>query len=185
MGCNSIDNIGNSMKPLCNANLEVLQQLKELVLRCEDIYLKDPASPHAGIGQHVRHVLDHYRAFKAGTESGTVDYNLRQRQCAEETSHVEAKQSIDVMMNWLADLNLDNQALDVISEISLVRSQSERLSSNTERELLYLINHSIHHMAYASLLAKTAGVELPRHIGLAPGTATYERSIGKKEAHCA
>ena len=55
--------------------------------------------------------------------------------------------------------------------------QSEKMTSNIGRELLYLINHSIHHMAYATLLARTHGIELPAGIGLAPGTASYERTL--------
>ena len=83
------------MKPLCNANIEVLNQLKELVQLSADIYVKKPNSKHAGIGEHVRHVLDHYRALKIGYENRQIDYNLRTRNCVEESQPFLALTNID------------------------------------------------------------------------------------------
>jgi uncharacterized damage-inducible protein DinB len=168
------------MKLLSNANVEVLNQLKELISLCESIYVKSPDSQHAGIGQHVRHVLDHYRAFKLGVDDKCVDYNLRTRNSHEETDSLVAQHNIDELIIWLQSYSGDYLELTVISEISLREAKTESMNSNTERELLYLINHSIHHMAYASLLASSKGIELPRHIGLAPGTASYERELIKE-----
>lgn len=165
------------MKPLCNANIEVLQQLKKLVELSESIYLKAEDSDHAGIGQHVRHVLDHYRAFKNGVFQNCVDYNLRTRNSTEETNPAAAHEQIDMLIAWLANSDFEQRTINVISEISLVAKTSESMISNPQRELLYLINHSIHHMAYASLLAQARGIKIPRDIGLAPGTATYERDL--------
>lgn len=163
------------MKPLCNANIEVLNQLKELVQLSTDIYVKKPNSKHAGIGEHVRHVLDHYRALRNGLPTRKVDYNLRTRNSLEESQPHVAQKKIDELINWLANLDYDDSDITVVSEISLRENQSQTLQSNTEREMLYLINHSIHHMAYASLLASVNGINLPAYIGLAPGTATYQR----------
>jgi uncharacterized damage-inducible protein DinB len=164
------------MKHLCNANIEVLKQLKQLIHYCESIYKKDPNSQHAGIGQHVRHVLDHYRAFTNGIDHRCVDYNFRTRDSAEEQDACFAESNIDTLIQWLEAFNVPSEEISVISEISLLEQQSEVLTSNAERELLYLINHSIHHMAYASLLANAKGVFVPREIGLAPGTASFERN---------
>lgn len=163
------------MKALCNANIDILNQLESLVSHTREIYVKKPGSRHAGIGQHVRHVLDHYRTFATGVQTGVVDYNLRQRQNPEETEPDSALATIERLKSFFDSDSVEDKTLTVVSEINLQVEQSTTLESTTERELLYLINHSIHHMAYASLLANTQGIALPRHIGLAPGTATYER----------
>ena len=161
------------MKPLCNANIEVLMQLKELVNCCANIYVSTATQP--GIGDHVRHVLDHYRALRNGLPNGQIDYNFRTRNSPEQSNTNVALDNIDELIQWLGQLNYTQDNIQVISEISLQACQSEQMNSNVERELLYLINHSIHHMAYASLLAKMSKVPVPHYIGLAPGTATYER----------
>jgi uncharacterized damage-inducible protein DinB len=164
------------MKSLCNANIVVLDQLSELIDRCQNIYLKQEGSAHAGIGQHVRHVLDHYKAFQSGLSLLCVDYNQRHRNGLEETRPEVALSQVSNLKQWLRELDITNQNVDVISEINVRVTESQAMQSNIERELLYLINHSIHHMAYASLLASQLGTSLPHHIGLAPGTATYERA---------
>ncbi|WP_196157478.1 DinB family protein [Reinekea sp. G2M2-21] len=169
------------MKELCNANIEVLNQLKDLIACCANVYIKPTDSAHAGIGDHVRHVLDHYRALRNGLVNGQVDYNFRTRNSPEQTDSKQALDNIQELKNWLAQLESVDHRIQVISEINLHRCQSQQMPSTIERELLYLINHSIHHMAYASLLASTRGVCVPHHIGLAPGTATYERQQRDRE----
>ena len=164
------------MTALNRANIEVLVQLKELVTCCQSIYCRTHSSSVAAIGEHVRHVLDHYRAFQAGMLSDCIDYNYRTRNSIEETDPLIALKHIDALIEWLASGVLMPANIQVISEINLQYSQSETMLSTSTRELLYLVNHSIHHMAYAALLAKTNGLTVPAHIGLAPGTASYLRS---------
>ncbi|WP_320821956.1 DinB family protein [Reinekea sp.] len=164
------------MTALNRANIEVLAQLKQLVTCCQSIYSRSTGSSVAGIGEHVRHVLDHYRAFKAGMLSDCIDYNYRTRNGAEETDPLIALQHIDALIEWLAGNALMPAHIEVISEINLQHSESESMISTPARELLYLINHSIHHMAYAALLAKTKGTTVPAHIGWAPSTASHQRS---------
>jgi ABC-type transport system involved in Fe-S cluster assembly fused permease/ATPase subunit len=110
-----------------------------------------------------------------------IDYNIRSRNSLEETDREAAIEQIDRLSNWFLETEFNNQTVDVISEIQIFQTCSRTFCSTTEREFLYLINHSIHHMAYAALLGKLQGLTIPHHIGLAPSTATYERNIeGKK-----
>jgi len=171
------------MTALNRANIEVLGQLKELLTCCRSLYCRTPGSSVAGIGEHVRHVLDHYRAFQAGMLSDCVDYNYRTRNSIEETDPLIASQHIDGLVDWLAGNELMPATIQVISEINLLHSHSEKMISTPARELLYLINHSIHHMAYAALLAKTNDIAVPAHIGLAPSTVSYQRSTQEEHSY--
>ncbi|MEJ2044347.1 MAG: DinB family protein [Reinekea sp.] len=165
------------MNPLCTANIEVLDQLKELIELTSNCYLPKPGSPHAGIGQHARHILDHYRALKKGLPDSVIDYNLRSRNSPEERSPTEGISQVNELTDWLHSIELNTkQSIEIISEISVQQTEILSMGSTVERELLYLINHSIHHMALASVLATSMGVAVPRYIGLAPGTASYERT---------
>lgn len=171
------------MSPLCNANIEVLRQLEELVDCCEHIYVQPPSNAVAGIGKHVRHVLDHYRALLNGLNDAHVDYNQRSRNSDEEHCTLTAKQQIQHIIDGLKTVSQMDQQITVISEISLTGQASEQMNSYVNRELLYLINHSIHHMAYATLVARSQGVELPKHIGLAPSTASHERTQAQEAVY--
>ena len=59
------------------------------------------------------------------------------------------------------------------------------IPSNYARELLYLINHAIHHVAIIKLILEHNGVSVPSYIGLAPGTASYLRVLDQCVQVCA
>lgn len=171
------------MKPLCNANLEVLDQLTLLVRHTLNVYTETSDDLHASIGQHVRHILDHYHAVKTGVACGCINYNLRNRNSPVEHCPQTALSMIGELQSWLGSCDFADEAIPVISEICLNRTESEQLPSNIQRELLYLINHSIHHMAYSALLAKQMNIPIPKNIGMAPGTLTYMRTHQEEATH--
>jgi len=67
-------------------------------------------------------------------------------------------------------------ALRVRSEICCDQEISLEFESNLARELLYLINHTIHHAAYMKLIAEKNGVDIEDTVGLAPSTSTFLRN---------
>jgi len=50
------------------------------------------------------------------------------------------------------------------------------LDTDLERELLYTLNHTVHHMAYVALLLQSNGEEVNATIGVAPATASHRRT---------
>ena len=134
----------------------------------------------ANAGKHVRHVLDHFLAFLPAIESGVLDYNMRNRDSLVESDWKAAKIQLDDVVQALETLPIDERYLKIISEIDVTNTKSDSFSSNTSRELLYLINHTMPHAAYIKLLAKNCDIDLPEYIGLAPSTASHMREIGHK-----
>lgn len=140
------------------------------------------AKSHAGV--HVRHVIDHVQAFLTGLQTGEIDYNVRHRNSPGETDpDFAAAQLLAIMSECeaLENFSKDRPAstapdeLLITSEIDCLTTHTEKFRSNVAREVLYLINHTIHHAAYIRLLLKGCGIELPSHIGIAPCTATFQR----------
>lgn len=169
--------------PLRNATLEVVQQAEQLISLSKVVYSKPTTVAMSPIGTHMRHIIDHLWAFQEGLQTGCVDYNLRHRDTVLESDSDLAIKAVSRFSEWLNTINLDNKPLTVISEISVSHCESTLMKSNLNRELAYLISHTLHHMAYAKLLAKLHGIEVPDHIGIAPATATYLR--GQKVSACA
>ncbi len=128
---------------------------------------------------HVRHVIDHVQAFLTGLQTGEIDYNVRHRNSPGETDpDFAAAQLLAIMSECEALENLNcapPEELLVTSEIDCLTTHTEKFRSNVAREVLYLINHTIHHAAYIRLLLKGCGIELASHIGIAPCTATFQR----------
>ncbi len=180
MALNTSNHNGSTEKMLHKSLLDSLIQF-------EDILTKTNALPadkaHAfycksNAGKHVRHVLDHILAFIPCVESGVLDYNLRNRESAVETDWHAAQEQLSTILEKLESLNFDNKNIEVISEIGVCTTTNTSFRSNIAREVLYLINHTIHHAAYIRLLGQGCGVTLGDHIGIAPATATYIRKAG-------
>lgn len=164
------------MSRLHDVTIEALDQVRSLIDSVEGTSgASENLYATSGIGVHVRHVADHFRAFKAGVTSGTVDYNVRRRECVLERRSDFGLLEIESLITWLQTAAFNDAPVTVVSEISCLHTESVQFRSNTNRELLYLINHTIHHVAYAALLARQHGVTPGLGIGFAPATASYLR----------
>ena len=166
---------------LHNAIVEALQQVRELIDVAHHRYNHVTDLAMSPIGKHIRHIVDHLWAFQEGMTTGQVDYNLRHRDTALETDPQLATNAIEDFCRWLAAQSESCCDLTVISEFSVSQNESITTPSNSHRELVYLINHTLHHIAYAAVLAKSLDIDPPSHLGLAPATASFMRS----QAACA
>lgn len=168
------------MRELIQANIEVLEQFRQLLETVgRQGYAEAPALVDYGVGRHLRHVLDHYHALRAGLESGAVDYDLRDRNSAIESDFDLACETVRDWQRWLQACNVAERSLKVKSEISLTETRHTVVDSTLQRELCYVAAHSTHHLAYASLIARMLGAEIDTTVGLAPATASNVRSVGR------
>ena len=74
---------------------DVLQQGLMLLMEVDEITYKTLAdAPHsASIGQHYRHVLDHFICLADGIASGVIDYDARSRNRDLETNRNAARET--------------------------------------------------------------------------------------------
>lgn len=164
------------MSRLRNATIEALDQIRSLIVAVDDASeSSENLYATSGIGPHVRHVVDHFRALEEGIKSGTVNYNMRRRESALERQSGLALLEIESLLNWLRELAVTETSILVESEISCLHTENAQFQSNTNRELLYLINHTIHHAAYAALIVRQHGVVVDAGVGYAPATASHLR----------
>ncbi|WP_406609804.1 DinB family protein [Agarivorans sp. JK6] len=169
------------MKQLRDATVEALQQVQQLVEASDGALYNQPSvHSESGIGRHVRHILDHFLALQHGLDKGSIDYNSRHRDSDIENDPSLALQLIDQLCNWFLhpQSSIDERPIKVESEISLKQQQSMQFDSSLSRELCYLINHTVHHVAYAKLVAKELGLSIDNNMGIAPSTASYLRQQG-------
>ena len=154
---------------------ESLQQVRELIGLSVSQFDQRPQGAQASIGQHIRHIVDHFWALQEGLITGVVDYNLRHRNSALEKSGDVALDAVEKIQQWIHSLNKENKSLKVQTEVSVSHAETIEVQSNFERELIYVLNHTLHHIAYACLLAKSLKINVPEYLGVAPATATFQR----------
>lgn len=167
--------------PLRNATLETLEQVLEIIAVVDADYTTMADVSPSPIGRHVRHIVDHLLAFREGAMSGCIDYNVRRRDSAFESDSNFAADTVKGFMAWLRSASLEEREVTVISEISVSHSETVNITSTINRELAYQINHTLHHIAYIRVLARAIGLDVPEHLGVAPATASYLRSLEKSQ----
>jgi DinB superfamily len=157
------------------ALVRLLDELREVVERIPDgVFTRVPAGrPSGSPGAHVRHCLDHVAAFLDGASAGRVSYDHRRRGTAVETSRAAALAHIATMTTEVLDLDPRLLARPVFLEVRLdARGTTTVVQSTVARELVFVINHTIHHNATMGLLLCEIGANLPYRFGVAPSTPT-------------
>ena len=170
------------MHTVVTANIDALKQVTELIDRASGgKYQQQPPCGNSPIGRHIRHILDHFDALINGLAGGTVDYDQRNRDCALETDAKLAKAHTKSIMDWLSQNAKIDQKLTIKTEVSTVLQQPETVASSLKRELVYLMNHTLHHSAHAALLLRTLGEQIDENIGVAPATQNYNSKHNLKQ----
>lgn len=126
------------------------------------------------IGPQMRHCLDHFRCLLTGLETGTIDYDDRERDALLENDSdlfLAALYEITAEMAGLAGFST-KQPVEVI-QIAAPNSSPVPVGSTLERELLFLSSHTIHHLALAIEIAAGRGVSVPADLGVAFSTAAF------------
>jgi len=128
----------------------------------------------SGVGEHMRHIIEHYQLFLEGFTSGLVDYDARKRDTRISESRLVA---IDVMERIVDDLDAmgaPDAALEIKMAASHTPENDSPLSDSTiKRELQYLQAHTIHHYALIALILRIQGVEPTPDFGVAPSTLQH------------
>lgn len=157
----------------------VLRQLAGLVERLTDDQYTQPPEPLASspIGSHVRHNLDHVAALLAGLRTGRLDYDDRDRTSAVGRSRVAALDAIDRLEDALFTFPWET-APDGLALTALVSPDRPPVRTRTtvERELAFVVSHTVHHNALIAVLARLVGAEPPADFGYAPSTLAHLRS---------
>lgn len=159
-----------------NAAKENLYQLRDLLTNIsKDDYTQKPeVLSGASIGQHMRHILEFYLLLIAGSFSGIVSYDKRERDIAIEKDPKFALKTIDSLMSGINTLEEDLQ-VKFEADYSVSGASQNTIISTVSRELAYCIEHSIHHQALikAGLIALKLNHIIDANFGVAYSTIRF------------
>jgi uncharacterized damage-inducible protein DinB len=150
-----------------------LNELAALIDRTPDLdYVAKPRGGVSGsIGAHVRHCLDHVNAVLDPTADGVVSYDHRRRQTAIEEHRVVAAAALRASAERLEGLAAATPDAPLTLEAQVDRDgRCVLVRSSMARELVFVLQHTIHHQALVALLLAERGVPVPRTFGYAPST---------------
>ena len=164
---------------LISTSLHILDQLAVAVGdMTQDQYADSLEEGASSVGAHARHVIEFYQALFSilhANDKAELCYDQRPRNLLLETSKDAALQEISKIKVHLSAVPTDN--LD-INLRSIVDPDAPMLSIRTtlQRELFYLLDHTVHHMALIKMIAANHGFMCDQNFGLAQSTKAYENS---------
>jgi hypothetical protein len=144
--------------------IQLLDQLSDL-----DFTYCHTELSNATIGEHTRHIIELYQVLIKNYSNGLINYDKRERNLAIQTSIVEAKKAID---NILSNINQPNK--DLLLEQGAIQPLFT-ISTNYFRELLYNLEHSIHHQALIKVaILKNPKINISQDFGVAKSTIEFK-----------
>ncbi|MDA0683594.1 MAG: hypothetical protein O3A57_04130 [Bacteroidetes bacterium] len=161
---------------LVDSNRDFLRQAQRLILSITDeSYVHSDGTIHqSGVGAHLRHVIEHYQRFLIGTRDGEVNYDARQRDMRIATDRNFACSVMEQVVEGLVDLGSEDAEVSVrmASSGDSMRT-SDATQSSINRELQYLVAHTVHHYALIGFILRLQGIVPPEDFGIAPSTLQH------------
>jgi hypothetical protein len=166
------------MQQLVQATKNLFTQIESALqlISSRQYAYKNQLMSNATIGQHVRHIIELYQEMLTGYLNGEVNYEKRQRNFLIETDIVFAAAQMNTIISMLErqDKNLS------LSSGYEAEDENVFIATTYSRELLYNIEHTIHHMALIRIAFKSAfDMELNNEFGVAPSTLKYRKTCAQ------
>lgn len=165
---------------LIGDNVLLLQHGIELLGRLDDgEYTAVDPGTKSGLGGHFRHILDHYGCFLSGAPRGAIDYEGRTRDPRVETIRAEAVRKAGEIIAGLETWEGRNLTVPARVRLDGFTAEGEDAwsLSSLERELQFLVSHTVHHFALIGYILKLRGMKLDEDFGVAPSTLRYRQRL--------
>ncbi len=160
-------------------NRRLIQQLIDLIGQFDQAQFTRPlkAFNGASVGQHTRHIYDFYQCFLDGIARHNIDYAERERNLHIEQDPVYAVSVFTEINGKIGTLK--SGKIDVLSDFSPEHdSERVRVGSSIDRELMFLHDHAVHHLAIIKIGLRLAfpGLIFENDLGVAPSTIRHRQT---------
>jgi uncharacterized damage-inducible protein DinB len=159
--------------------INILDQLADLVsgIKEHDFTKPSEALSHSTIGQHLRHTLEFFICFEQGFQTGVINYDKRAHDKLIESDKFIAHAMISRIRDFIKTLNED-KALKLEVCYDLNKEEFIEIDTTITRELVYNIEHAVHHMAIMKIGIREVSpyIALPKDFGIAASTIRYKEA---------
>ncbi len=162
-----------------SSSSDIFRQLNGLLRQLSNSEYAQPLVVLSGntIGKHVRHILEFFDILVTGAQAGAVNYDMRRRDLCLETDIGEALHRMSLLDRAIFHMDLYHP-LTLEGDLSADGGNPIVIPSTFARELLYNIEHAIHHMALIQVAVQDSfcHIALPPHFGVAYSTVQHQLS---------
>jgi len=149
-----------------------LNELNHLLQQLSEKEYSNPCFElsNATIGEHTRHIIEMFQCLENQYENGIVNYDLRERNFLIQTN---PKYALQVIRQIQERLGRPNKKIELQQ---IIEGEEIRIESNYFRELLYNLEHCIHHQALIKVaVLKQETLIIDENFGVAPSTLAYRK----------
>ena|ERR1041385_3125878 len=130
---------------------------------------------NASIGQHTRHIVEFFQALNNNYNLGVINYDKRQRNRLLETNRDLAQVELTEIQS---NISRQDKEVLLVGSYSPERPEETTVRSSYHRELVYNLEHTIHHMAIIRIgVQETTKLNVPPDFGVSSVTVQYRKSI--------
>ena len=155
---------------MISTSFQTIEQFKTVLLELPDHCYTKPCDSLSGatIGEHTRHIIELYQCLLNGYNHAEVSYDRRKRDKRIEQDVYHAVEQLQHIQESLGQPNKD------IKVIYNLAGNDTSLDSNFFREVMYNLEHTIHHLALIKVaIIQFTDIELPDSFGVAPSTMQF------------
>lgn len=158
----------------------ILSQLTDMVNQLTEQDFSKPVNSlgNSSLGQHLRHTLEFFICLEKGFEYGIINYDKRAHDKLIETDKVIALSVISKISEFVNRQQTD-KSLKLEAGYDLDKEDFITIDTNYLRELVYNIEHAVHHMAIMKIGIREAApyVKLSADFGIAASTIRYQEAV--------
>jgi hypothetical protein len=159
--------------------LHILDQLGDLVvsIREQDFSKPSDTLSKSTLGQHLRHTLEFFICMEEGFHSGVINYDKRGHDKSLESDKIIALATIGRIRSFIETLDSD-RSVKLEVGYDLQKDTFITIETNVTRELVYNIEHAVHHMAIMKIGLREIApyVTIPFDFGVAASTVRYKQT---------
>ena len=151
---------------------KTLNELSDLLsqLSNSDYSLPCRELSNSSIGQHSRHIIELFQCLESQYDNGIVNYDNRLRDYEIETNVNTAQMAIVSIIN---SIEKPNKVLFLQQKID---NEVIHIDTNYNRELLYNLEHCIHHQALIKVaVLKMKHLQINDDFGVAKSTIEFRK----------
>ena len=165
---------------LHKACTNILSQLTDLVNQISEKDFTKPSETlsRSTIGQHLRHTIEFFICFEQGYNHGIINYDKRAHDKLIESDKFIALANIQRIADFVNGLDQEkNLKLEVGYDLD--KEEYITIDTTATRELVYNIEHAVHHMAIMKIGIKEVApdIKLPSGFGVAASTIRYQEAV--------
>lgn len=164
---------------LQDVSIEILSQLIDMTEQfSKEEYTRSLHLLSANsVGRHLRHILEFYDlAVRAGS-AGKLNYDRRERNLLLENDPLEAISKMKDLIMHIRTMK-DDMVLKLEASYSSNSGDDIRITTTFYRELLYNVEHAVHHMAIIAIAVKIdfRHISLSENFGIAYSTVKHRQT---------